>query len=211
MLLNDHPEAGAEIDTGLDADIVDALRAGTWTMLGRLLMASPAPETLQRLIAAGASELGSADPLAAAWAQLREAALAAVPEAIEREYQNVFIGVGGGEVTPYASWYLSGTLFDRPLVELREDLEALGVVRGEGCSEPEDHAGAICETMGLVILDEDVDLDWQTELFKRHAESWMGRFFEDLQKAPSANFYCSVGALGQAFLELERRFHAMAA
>lgn len=198
------------MDTDMDAAETDALRAGTWTLLGRLLTEPPSAALRQRLAEVGASG-DDADPLAAAWARLAAAARSARDDALKREFHDVFVGVGGGEVNPYASWYLAGALADRPLVELRGELEALGVVRRDGCSEPEDHAAAVCETMALAILDEAVDAAWQQVLFTRHADSWMGRFFDDLEQAPSAHFYRAVAALGRAFLALERRFHAMPA
>lgn len=198
------------LEPTIETDEVDALRAGTWTLLGRLLIEAPSPEMRERLAAIASSEDG-ADALGTAWSGLKDAARDARDEALRTEYQNMFVGVGGGEVTPYASWYLSGSLMDRPLVRLREDLEALGVTRNSDCSEPEDHAGAVCEIMAFAILDEDVDPEWQKDLFLRHADSWMGRLFEDLGNAPSADFYRAVGALGKAFMELERRFYAMSA
>ncbi len=197
-------------ESATETDPVEALRAGTWSLLGRLLMGPPDAETLGRLV-----EVGSAGPagdaIGEAWQRLGEAARTARDDALQREYQDVFIGVGGGEITPYSSWYLRGMLADRPLIELRDDLAALGIEMGEGCSETEDHAGAICETMAFVIVDEDVDPDWQRDLFRRHVDSWMGRLFEDIGKAPSADFYRAVAALGEAFVALERRVYAMSA
>ncbi len=188
----------------------DALRAGTWALLGRLLTEAPSDEIRRRL---RSIETGGhvGDALGHAWAALRDAALDARDDALQTEFQDVFIGVGGGEVTPYASWYLTGSLLDRPLVRLREDLDALGIVRSEGCSEPEDHAAAVCEMMALALLDEDIDPGWQKELFLRHIDGWMVRFFEDLERAPGAEFYRAVGALGKAFVELEKRIYAMPA
>ena len=187
------------------------LRAGTWAMLGLLLGAAPSAATLARLGAVERAGEVSDDPLARAWSQLSQAAATASMEALAREYQDVFIGVGGGEVTPYASWYLTGTLMDRPLVQLRDDLVALGIEVADGCSEPEDHVAALCEIMALVVQDEAVDLDWQKALFQRHVGGWMMRFFADLEQAGNARFYRAVAALGRAFVEAERKFYAMSA
>lgn len=196
------------LEESLDTDNTDSLRAGTWALLGQLLAAAPAPEALQRL---GSLDIADDEPgpLADGWRQLAQAAARSQGDAVQEEYQNVFIGVGGGEVTPYASWYLTGTLMDRPLVQLRSDLEALGIERISDCSEPEDHAAAVCEIMSLIIQDQEVDADWQRELFERHAAGWMTRFFEDLGKAPSADFYRAVAAVGHAFVAIERRFYEM--
>ena len=69
------------------------------------------------------------------------------PQKIEREFFNLFIGVGRGELLPYGSYYLTGFLNERPLARLREDLRALGIERAEGQLEPEDHAAILCEIM----------------------------------------------------------------
>lgn len=194
----------------MDVDPLDGLRAGTWALLGQLMAGPPSPEMIERL--AGLSAGGQApDAIAAAWGQLAEAARRVHEDELIAEYQDVFVGVGGGQVTPYASWYLTGTLMDRPLVQLRSDLEALGIERNADCGEPEDHVAALCEIMALVVQDADIDPDWQRELHSRYVACWMARFFDDLGKASSADFYRAVAALGHAFVEMERRFHEMPA
>ena len=65
-----------------------------------------------------------ADELATAWRLLKVAAREHKPEALDDEYHNLFIGIGRGELVPYASWYLTGFLMDRPLAYLRRDLNA---------------------------------------------------------------------------------------
>lgn len=184
----------------------DQLRAGVWGLLGHLLAMPPTEETLTLLRQIDEQKEGASDPIAKAWSTLRLAALSAEVSQLSEEYQDVFIGVGGGEVTPYASWYLSGSLFEQPLIALRQDLESLGIEREEGVSEPEDHAAAVCEIMALVLLDPDVDFQWQREFFQRHIEQWLGRLFVDLQQASSASFYRAVGSLGEEFYKLEREF-----
>ena len=68
-------------------------------------------------------------------------------KAIEREFFDLFIGIGRGELMPYGSYYLTGFLHERPLARLREDLGTLGIERIEGNAEPEDHAATLCEIM----------------------------------------------------------------
>jgi TorA maturation chaperone TorD len=187
----------------------DQLRAGVWNLLGNLLAAAPTEETLGLLRQIDEQKEGASDPMAQAWSTLRLAAENAVAARVEEEYQDVFIGVGGGEVTPYASWYLTGSLFEQPLIALRQELESLGIEREEGVSEPEDHAGAVCGMMALVIMDPDVDFQWQREFFQRHVEQWLGRLFTDLQKAPSAAFYRAVGGVGEEFHKLEQHYFSV--
>jgi TorA maturation chaperone TorD len=57
------------------------------------------------------------------------------------------VGLGRGELLPFASYYLTGFLHERPLAELRGELERLGIGRAPGVHEPEDHIGFVCETM----------------------------------------------------------------
>jgi len=179
-------------------------------MLGNLLAGPPEEEVLDLLVRIGDSA-DSRDGVARAWSMLKVAADRAERRQLAEEYQDVFIGVGGGEITPYASWYISGSLLERPLIELRNDLKALGIERQEGIGDPEDHAAAVCEVMALTIVDPDVSIEWQREFFKRHVEPWMGRFFEELQEAPSASFYRAVGCLGEEFTRMEQRYFSMLA
>lgn len=204
-----HIETGQPAQQGEQAR-QDQLRAGTWSLLGNLLSGTPTPEVLELLKQVEDSG-SSTDGVAGAWVMLRIAAERASPEPLAQEYQDVFIGVGGGEIIPYASWYQAGSLLERPLLLLRQDLQSLGVERQEGVSEPEDHAAAVCEVMALVISDPDISFEWQMEFFQRHIDTWMQRFFVELQEAPSASFYKAVGCLGEEFVRLEQRYFSMLA
>jgi TorA maturation chaperone TorD len=46
---------------------------------------------------------------------------------IRNEYVELFVGVGRGEVLPFASYYLTGFLNDRPLANLRGEMDAIGI------------------------------------------------------------------------------------
>src|SRR6267142_5945614 len=90
---------------------------------------------------------GDATQLGAAHAALGSAAASIDPERIEREYFDLFVGLGRGELFPYASYYLTGYLHGRPLARIRETLKQIGVERTEGQSEPEDHIAVLFEVM----------------------------------------------------------------
>jgi TorA maturation chaperone TorD len=108
--------------------------------------------------------------------------------------------VGRGELMPYGSWYLTGFLMEQPLARLRGELSELGFARRDGVKEPEDHAAALCDVMAMISTGEDAaSLDVQTGFFSRHIAPWMGRFFRDMQQAPSARFYRAVGQLGEQY------------
>ncbi|MCK8514807.1 molecular chaperone TorD family protein [Methylonatrum kenyense] len=186
----------------------NALRAGVWRLLAALLAAAPDAQRLELLrgLEVPMDAAAEDDGMGGAWAALLEVARVAEPEALRREYQDVFIGVGGGEITPYASYYGSGQLMDRALIDLRRDLAMLGISRHDDTSEPEDHAAAVCEAMALAIEDAEVDMAWQREFYERHIASWMGDLMKDLKAAGSARFYRGVAVFGQAFITLEGRY-----
>ncbi len=180
-------------------DGLDEERAALFALLGRLLSEPPDAALLARL-----RGLGGDGPLGQALAGLAAAAGGADPAAVEREYFKLFIGVGRGELMPYASWYLTGFLQDRPLADLRGELRRLGVERAPGVPEPEDHIAFLCETLaGLIGSRFPVGSDEAGKFFARHLRPWAARFFGDLEKAGAARFYRAVGALGRVAVEIE--------
>ena len=106
---------------------------------------------------------------------------------------------------PYASHYLTDTLYGRPLVRVRETLDGLGMEKTPERTEPEDHAGFLCEIMaGLADGSLGAAAGADREFFSAHLAPWIGRFFGDLERSPSAKFYARVGTLGRTFIEIER-------
>lgn len=181
-------------------DPIDAGRAQEYALLATLLLSAPSAVLLEQI----AQLKGDATPLGRAHATLADAASIAVPTEVEREYFDLFVGLGRGELLPYASYYLTGFLNERPLSRLRDDLAALGVERMENNFEPEDHAAALCEIMaGLAAARFPAPPEAQRAFFEKHMSRWMGRFFADMEKAENAKFYRSVGTLGRVLLEIE--------
>lgn len=188
----------------------DEFRANLYGLLGNVLARVPNQAVLDRLRSIEVAEGEQSNAMAAAWHTLAMAAQRTTPEAVDDEYHALFIGIGRGELVPYGSWYLTGFLMERPLAQLRQDLKLLGFERREDVKEPEDHAGALMEIMCMMILDgAGISVHEQKRFFDRHLEPWIGRFFEDLQNASSANFYSAVGVLGVQFIELEKQYLAM--
>jgi TorA maturation chaperone TorD len=182
------------------SDLVEVERAQLFALIGRLLAGVPEAELLQRLVGL----TGDATPLGQAIRGLAEAAAQAEPAALEREFFNLFIGVGRGELLPYASYYLTGFLHERPLAELRGDLARLGVARAAGVAEPEDHIAFLCETLAGLIEGRLGDPAEAAGFFQRHMRPWAGRFFADLEGAGAAQFYRAVGTLGRVAVEIEQ-------
>src|SRR5437016_6323801 len=85
-----------------DLDEVDAARAQEYALLATLLARAPGQDLLDGL----AGVRGDASPLGVAHIALAEAAAATSVEKAEREYFNLFIGLGRGELLPYGSYYL---------------------------------------------------------------------------------------------------------
>ncbi len=196
----EHPGVGGDVDE------VDAARAQEYALLSVLLARAPNAEFLARL----ANLRGDASPLGLAHAALAEAASRSNVERVEREYFDLFIGLGRGELLPYGSYYLTGFLHERPLARLRADLARLGIERAEGKAEPEDHAAILCEIMaGLVSRRFPALAGAERELFEGHMASWIGRFFADLEQAEAADFYRRVGMLGRVLIEIETEAFAL--
>jgi TorA maturation chaperone TorD len=124
--------------------------------------------------------------------------------ALENEYSKLFVGLGCGELVPYASWYSEKMIQSTPLASLRSDLIHLGIVRREDNHDSEDHAGALCECMALISQKPNkIDRATQAKFFQQHVAPWMTTFFKDLESAKSARFYQAVGLFGSRFLESE--------
>jgi TorA maturation chaperone TorD len=189
-----------------EIDDVDAGRARQYALLGTLLARGPDASLLARL----ADLKADPSPLGLAHAALAEAASATSVERVEREFFNLFIGLGRGEMMPYGSYYLTGFLHERPLARLRADLVRLGIERSEGNIEPEDHAAILCEIMaGLASRRFPAPNGSDRELFDKHLAPWIGRFFADLERAEAADFYRRVGALGRVFIDIESEAFAL--
>jgi TorA maturation chaperone TorD len=183
-----------------EVDEVDLARAQEYALLAALLMRAPDAGFLAKL-----SELhADASPLGLAHAALAEAAEGTTAEKVEREYFDLFIGLGRGELMPYGSYYLTGFMLERPLARLRDDLAKIGVDRAEGVVEPEDHAGILCEIMsGLASRRLPAPSGSDRIVFDKHMAPWIGRFFNDLENAAAADFYKRVGALGRVYVNIE--------
>ena len=189
-------------------DDTDAARAQEYGLLAALLARAPDAGFLQRL----AQLRADPSPLGLAHAGLAEAAARTSVERVEREYFDLFIGLGRGELLPYGSYYLTGFLHERPLARLREDLKVLGIERTAGNIEPEDHAAILCEIMAGLVAQRFLAPEGSDQrLFERHLKPWMGRFFSDLEKAATADFYARVASVGRVFMEIETQAFALPA
>ena len=184
----------------------EVARAGVYGLIGALLAAAPDSAVFDLLEAVTACPNDTDLP----WREIKTAAANADSDAVVDEYHALFIGIGRGELLPYASTYLTGFLQEQPLADVRKDLARLGFARQAGVHEPEDHAGALCQVMAaLVASPEEFSFDDQHVFFSQHIGPWMGEFFSDLAAAEQADFYQSVARFGLAFIEIEKRYFSM--
>lgn len=194
--------AEAELIDVVDVSDEDRSRAHVYGLLSSYLSA---PATAAQL-EAGADLSGDITDLGQAIDTFAHLCGRTSVDAAASEYHELFIGVGRGELLPYASYYLTGFLNEKPLAKLRNDMRSLGITRDAGSSDPEDHAASVCAMMSGLITGQFGDplpLEEQRKFYETHVQSWMPYFFRDLEGAKSSILYASVGAVGRVFLEIE--------
>ena len=104
------------------------------------------------------------------------------------------------------SYFIAGTLNEKPLVALRHDLRALGLERTEGVLETEDHIASLCEVMRYLIAGDDAgvsNLAAQQRFFDAHLRGWVERLFDAIVAHPRADFYRAVAGFGRDFFAVE--------
>jgi len=180
------------------------IRADIYLLLSTLFRQKPSSELIEFLSELEVEQSESAMQIA--WKKVKQAARESEAESLTDEYQDLFIGIGRGEVVPFASWHLTGSLMEKPLASIRHDLELLGLEREEQVKEPEDHFSAICEVMSVLTNEEE---ELQQVFFNKHLGTWFSSLTKQMNGAESANFYLAVAELTEAFMTLEQvRFSA---
>src|SRR6476620_1679506 len=198
--------SGNQVTSKPEIDEIDLLRAAEYGLLSLLLVKAPDADTLNRV----ATLKGDGSDLGMAHVELASAAAATDDRAASKEFFDLFIGLGRGELLPYASYYLTGFLHERPLARVREDLERLGIERAGPSREPEDHIAILLEVMaGLARGDFEANFSEQARFFERHLKPWAARMFADIEMSQTANFYRAVGRIGRIFMELESEAFAL--
>lgn len=191
----------------------DALRANFYGLLARVLAKPMDDVTLESMRTL--ADHDDSTPLGNAIASFGKLCARTPLAKADSEFSKLFYGVGaGGELSPYASIYLTGLVYDKPLAELRGDMAQLGIAAADGNSEPEDHIASLCEMMhGLLTgaLGGDNGRAQAKVFFDKHLATWADKFFKDLEGAQSAALYMPVGTIGRLFMEIEREAFEMAA
>jgi TorA maturation chaperone TorD len=190
----------------------DGIRAGLYALIARLLSGPLDNEFIAHL---GQLE-GDSSALGQALSELATQAKSKPSDNFSDEYAPLFYGQGqGGEILPFASYYLTGQLYDAPLAAIRDDMLKLGIQPTGSIKEPEDHIAFLLDMMHGLITGRfaagAVDVPDQQDFYVRHIEPWAREVFSDLKKAESAEFYVVVADLGLAFMEIESEAFKLAA
>lgn len=181
---------------------MDRARADLYNFLGALLAGPPE----EMLLAQTAGLSGDDTELGQAIGTLAKLAKVTKPKAAESEFNKLFIGLGRGELLPFASYYLTGFLNEKPLATLRQDMAAKGMQRSETVFEPEDSIASLMEMMAAMIVGRfgrPADITAQKTFFNTHIGPWAGHFFTDLEEAKTSVFYSPVGKVGKIFMAVE--------
>ncbi|MBL8807517.1 MAG: molecular chaperone TorD family protein [Rhodospirillales bacterium] len=193
----------------------DMWRAQMYTLFARCLSRRPDVGLLTAL----GQLTGDGSALGQAITELSRVARSTSIERAQEEWDALFVGLARGELLPYASYYRTGFLYEQPLAKLRGDMKELGFVVADGVSEPEDHIGALCEMMALLIAGGDIggkpaapaSIAQQEQFFRTHLAPWAEKFFADLEKAASASLLKPLGRIGRQFIGIETQGFALAA
>jgi TorA maturation chaperone TorD len=188
----------------------DRLRADLYNVLG-LLLSNP-PD--QILLDQCAGLEGDGSDLGQGITTLSKLARLTKPSTVQSEFNRLFIGLGRGELLPYASYYLTGFLNEKPLAALRRDMLSRGLSRADNVFEPEDNIASLMEMMGAMIVGRfgaPASLAQQREFFNRHIAPWAAHFFTDLEGAKNSVFYVPVGTVGRSFMAIETEAFRMSA
>ncbi|PTO75785.1 hypothetical protein CWN81_04295 [Vibrio splendidus] len=200
MALDTNLDQAQEPELAKELKQEQTLRTEIYLVLSALFRSAPSEEVIDFLKTLDIEASESA--MQKAWIAIQQAATESNREALEDEYQDLFIGIGRGEIVPFGSWHRTGAMMEKPLAEIRHDLELLGIERDDQVKEPEDHIAALCEVMAMLTGEEEEAL--QQAVFNKHLGPWFNSFTRQLESAESANFYKSAAQLCEAFLTLEQ-------
>jgi TorA maturation chaperone TorD len=189
----------------------DQARADFYALLARLLLAPPDAGLLAALAQAEPISAAGEFALEDAWLKLIQAASVLDAGAAADEFSLLFVSMGTPLLNPFGSFYQTGHLNDVPLVQLRHDLARLRLTRVPGVGESEDHLGALCETMRMLVQGAAAGsanlarqpLLAQKQFFEAHLRPWYAACLADIARAEGANFYRVVAAVADAFLSIE--------
>jgi TorA maturation chaperone TorD len=187
-------------------DREELARAEVYGLLASLYYAPPNAELYEQLRVAVTEAPAPGAFLETSWSELVAASRRLPLAAVNDEFVALFGGVGKPEVFLYGSWFITGHLNEKPLVELRHDLAALGLERPPGVLETEDHLASLCEVMRFLIAGDDAgvsNLAAQRRFFDAHLRAWVERLCEAIAVHPRADFYRALAGFTRDFFAVE--------
>jgi TorA maturation chaperone TorD len=187
-------------------DSEELARAEVYGLLAALFNEAPAEDLYRQLQVAVTEAPAAGAFLEDSFGVLVQASRRLTLEAVEAEYDALFLGVGKPEVFLYSSYYIAGALNEAPLVELRDELRLLGLERDPALFVTEDHLACLCEVMRFLIAGDDLavsNLATQQRFFNAHLRDWADALWEMLGAHPRADFYRAVAAFARDFFSVE--------
>jgi TorA maturation chaperone TorD len=195
----------------------DQARADFYALLSRLYASAPDAPLLAAIAAADELDItagdGPAANLAQAWRALIAASAVMDSAAADAEYQEMFVGVGQSEVSLHGSAYAKAAKGGPLLVQVRDSLTQLKLVRQSGVSMFEDHLAALFETMRVLITGlgqpSAFAFDVQREFYKCNIDPWVTVCCNAISSKSLANYYLRVAQFTDSFMAVERDSFAM--
>jgi len=187
-------------------DREELARAEVYGLLAALFFAPPNAELYAQLQVAPTEAPAPGGFLEANWMEVVAASRRLSLDAVADEYATLFEGIGKPEVFLYGSYYAAGHLNEKPLVELRDALAALGLERPAHVEETEDHIASLCEVMRYLIAGDDLavsNLAKQQVFFNDHMRRWVDSMTDAIATHPRADFYRSVALFAHDFFAVE--------
>lgn len=195
------------IDFHSQADAGEELaRAEVYGLLAELFYAPLSEEMFGQLRVAVTEAPTAGAFLESSWGELVATSRRLGLAEIQAEFVALFGGVGKPAVCLFGSQYLAGSLNQKPLVELRSSLAALGLERAQTVLETEDHIASLCEVMRYLIAGEDAgvsNLAAQQRFFNSHLRGWVDGLCDALCAQSQADFYRALAGFARDFFAVE--------
>ena len=199
-------EAVSTLHFSTPDDREELARAEVYGLLASLFYQPPTADFYAQLRVAVTEAPTAGAFLEASWSEVVAAARRVPLVAVSDEFTALFQGMGKPEIFLYGSWFIAGTLNEKPLVELRSDLAAMGLERPQAVLETEDHIASLCEVMRYLIAGDDAGVSHlaaQQRFFNAHLRGWVERLCDALIAHPAADFYRAVAVFMRDFFAVE--------
>ena len=187
-------------------DREEIARAEVYGLLASLYHAAPSNDLYEQLRVAATVAPSAGAFLETSWSELVAASRRLSCDEVCAEHVALFGGVGKPEIFLYGSWFIAGTLNEKPLVDLRDALALLGLERPPGVLETEDHIASLCEVMRYLIAGDDPgtsNLGVQQRFFDAHLRPWVERLCDTIAAHPQADFYRAAAGFTRDFFAVE--------